>query len=58
MPRYAVIDMDSNIVRNVIELEDGQWLPPKNCMITESDFADVGDTYDPISEEFIKANLC
>lgn len=55
MDRYAIINTQTNLVENLI-IWDGQtpWQGPENfiCIkINESD-ADIGSTYDPVSQTF------
>lgn len=45
MSRYAVINNQTNIVQNVIELADGsEWTPPEGHRLVASDIAGIGDT--------------
>jgi len=58
MTKYAMVDTITNYVGNIIEW-DGTSLyePPENCILLPADNAGVGDTYDPITGQFIKPTI-
>jgi hypothetical protein len=44
--RYAVINTNTGLVENVIELDEGgDWSAPEGCEIVESDVAGPGWAY-------------
>lgn len=51
--RNALIDKSSNVVANVIVLDDdSDWPVPDGYEVVASEFADIGDIYD--GKEFIR----
>ena len=54
--RYAIIDpmlVAKNIV-NIIEWNGDEWMPPRGMHVIPCPEANVGDTYNFTSQEFIR----
>lgn len=51
--RHALVNTDNKVI-NVIVWNGNEWLPPANHFVVQSDTANIGDTYDPITHEFSK----
>lgn len=44
--RYALINIETGIVENVIELDnDTDWLPPEGYIVVRTDSGNINDTY-------------
>lgn len=56
MERFAVIENDSKRVVNVIIWRGAEWLPPRDHLVIPSDTANIGDTYDEESKEFMRGD--
>ncbi len=50
--RFAIVDSTTLFVVNVCEWEGAEWLPPFGTYIVQSDGANIGDSYDPLTESF------
>lgn len=46
MANFAVIENATKTVVNIIVWEGAEWLPPRDHFVIESDYAQIGDTYD------------
>jgi Caudovirales tail fibre assembly protein, lambda gpK len=57
MARFAIIEQATGCVVNVVEWsgDTETWQPPLGCNAVQSDAADVGDTLDETSGDFIRA---
>lgn len=51
--RHALVNQENKVV-NVIIWEGAQWLPPHNHYVVRCDQCDIGDTYNPETNTFIK----
>ena len=55
MAKYATLDTNTNQVENIIEWDGvSLYTPSDNCILIQSDTACIGDTYNPITGQFIK----
>lgn len=57
--RYAMINVKSNVVENIVELtatwpEDKSWECPQGHFMIDSDTVAIGDTYDYDTQSFIR----
>ena len=52
--RYAIIN-NKNIVVSVIVWNQGQFVPPRNHIVVQSDIAQPGSVYDPKQGKFFPA---
>lgn len=51
--RHAIVNKD-NLVVNVVIWEGASWLPPRDHTVVRCDTCDIGDTYNPQTNKFIK----
>ncbi len=52
--RFAIINSSSLLVTNVCEWDGAEWLPPFGTFVVETSEGSIGDTYDPLSNSFIR----
>ncbi len=57
MTRHAVIENESRLVVNCVEWNGGEWLPPRNHLVVQSDIANIGDIYDEKNKSFISKKI-
>ncbi len=56
--RAAVVDTATNVVVNVIVVEDLNGVPPAGCFLSDADnsVCGIGWVYDPIVNDFVDPN--
>lgn len=52
--RYAVVNLETTEVINIIIFNGGNWSPPQGYIAVQSESAQIGDTFDVIHKKFIK----
>ena len=54
MARYAMIDKETHVVKNVSEwCGTTNWAPPASQYVVQDDRAGIDDKYDPVAKKFI-----
>ncbi len=52
--RFAIVNKDTKLVRNVICWEGAEFLPPKDHFVVRHDLCDMGDFWEEKTNEFYK----
>lgn len=50
--RHAVIDKNTNIVKNVIQWSGAPWTPPEGTYTVANEKVNIGDIYDQSTNSF------
>lgn len=51
--RFGIINTTTNKVVNVVVWRGAEWLPPKGTIVVQAERIDIGDEWNPDTEEII-----